>query len=100
MRFRSAALEQSYGDTIRSLAAAVDARDSQTELHCERATNLSIQLGRYLGLDEESLHRLQIGAQLHDIGKIGIPTPYCSNQVRLQTKSGCSCGAILLSASR
>jgi HD-GYP domain-containing protein (c-di-GMP phosphodiesterase class II) len=70
---RAAALERSYADTISSLAAAVDARDELTELHSERVTMLALRLGRYVGLDEESLKKLEIGAQLHDIGKIGIP---------------------------
>lgn len=66
-------LEHSYADTIRTLAAAIDARDSETELHSERVTALALRLGKYIGLDQGSLRKLSIGAQLHDIGKIGIP---------------------------
>jgi HD-GYP domain-containing protein (c-di-GMP phosphodiesterase class II) len=66
-------LEKSYAETIRSLASTIDARDSQTEMHSERVTRLALALGRYVGLSDPELQSLSNGAQLHDIGKIGIP---------------------------
>lgn len=66
-------LENSYAETMMSLAAAVDARDSQTESHSKRVTELAVRLARYVGLDETRLSALRNGAELHDIGKIGVP---------------------------
>jgi putative nucleotidyltransferase with HDIG domain len=68
-----AALERGYLDTIRSLAAAVDAKDPYTRGHAARVATLSVEIGRELGLDGETLQALEYGGILHDIGKIGIP---------------------------
>jgi HD-GYP domain-containing protein (c-di-GMP phosphodiesterase class II) len=68
-----AALERGYLDTIRSLAAAVDAKDPYTRGHAERVAGLSVAVGRELGLAPEVLQALEYGGILHDIGKIGIP---------------------------
>ena len=68
-----AALERGYLDTIRSLAAAVDAKDPYTRGHAERVAALAVEIGRELGLGPEALQALEYGGILHDIGKIGIP---------------------------
>jgi HD-GYP domain-containing protein (c-di-GMP phosphodiesterase class II) len=68
-----AALERGYLDTIRSLAAAVDAKDPYTRGHAARVSTLSVEIGRELGLAPEALQALEYGGVLHDIGKIGIP---------------------------
>lgn len=65
-------LEASYDRTIASLAAAVDARDASTEQHSARVTDLSIELGRWLGLSDTEIQQLHRGALLHDVGKIGV----------------------------
>ncbi len=68
-----AALERGYLDTIRSLAAAVDAKDPYTRGHAERVAALAVEIGRQLALSAEALQALEYGGILHDIGKIGIP---------------------------
>jgi HD-GYP domain-containing protein (c-di-GMP phosphodiesterase class II) len=65
-------LEQSYRQTIASLAAAVESRDAPTEFHSQRVTEMAVALGRWLKLSEEDLRDLEKGALLHDVGKIGI----------------------------
>ncbi len=65
-------LEQIYDQTLGTLMSALDARDHETEGHCNRVTELAISLGRQLGLRDEELKALERGALLHDIGKIGI----------------------------
>jgi HD-GYP domain-containing protein (c-di-GMP phosphodiesterase class II) len=67
------ALERGYLDTIRSLAAAVDAKDPYTRGHAERVSALAVEIGRELHLGPEALQALEHGGILHDIGKIGIP---------------------------
>jgi putative nucleotidyltransferase with HDIG domain len=57
---------------IRALAAALDARDPYTAGHSERVSAISVAIGRELGLGEEELEVLRLGALLHDIGKIGV----------------------------
>ncbi|HVF91949.1 MAG TPA: response regulator, partial [Blastocatellia bacterium] len=62
-----------YRATLRSLAAALEARDVETKGHSERVVAYCIRLGRQLGLGESALVTLEHGALLHDIGKIGLP---------------------------
>ncbi|MGA3088275.1 MAG: HD domain-containing phosphohydrolase [Terriglobales bacterium] len=56
-----------------TLGLAVEARDPYTEGHCERLAQNAVNMGRFLGLDDESLLALQRGGYLHDLGKIAVP---------------------------
>jgi putative two-component system response regulator len=56
-----------------SFALGVEARDPYTEGHCDRLSRYASELGRHLGLDEESVVALKRGGVLHDVGKIRIP---------------------------
>ena len=58
---------------VDSLLATLRARDLDTYTHSRRAVSISLLLGRECGLDQESMRSLELGALLHDIGKIGIP---------------------------
>jgi putative two-component system response regulator len=55
-----------------ALGRSVESRDPYTEGHCERLAQNASGLGRYLGLDEESIVALRRGGYLHDLGKIAI----------------------------
>jgi putative two-component system response regulator len=57
---------------IAALANAVEAKDSSTELHCQRLAGLAHQLGMSAGLEPATLKGLVFGALLHDIGTIGV----------------------------
>ena len=56
-----------------TLGLSVEARDPYTEGHCERLARDAADLGRFLGLDEESIVALGRGGFLHDLGKIAVP---------------------------
>jgi putative nucleotidyltransferase with HDIG domain len=64
--------QSAYVGSIRALALALDARDPYTAGHSERVSTLSVAVGRQMGMSEEDLEALRLGALLHDIGKIGI----------------------------
>ena len=64
--------ESAYVGSIRALAMALDARDPYTAGHSDRVSALSVLVGREMGLAEDQLEVLRLGALLHDIGKIGI----------------------------
>ncbi len=79
-RLRNLLRVKQYADELRraeevivSLALAVEAKDVYTEGHCQRLARYSVEVGNRLGLAEEELQALRLGAILHDIGKIGIP---------------------------
>jgi putative nucleotidyltransferase with HDIG domain len=65
--------EAAYTGAIRALATALDARDPYTAGHSDRVSVLSVAIGRSLGLPDDDLEVLRLGALLHDIGKIGVP---------------------------
>ncbi len=56
-----------------TLGLIVESRDPYTEGHCERLALHAVDLGRHLGLDEDSLVALRRGGYLHDLGKIAVP---------------------------
>ena len=61
-----------FKSAIQALAGSLELKDSYTHGHAERVTMYSMEIGRRLGLGEEELQVLHLGAILHDIGKIGI----------------------------
>lgn len=56
-----------------TLALSVESRDPYTVGHCERLALNASNLGRHLGLDQESIVALRRGGYLHDLGKIAVP---------------------------
>ena len=66
-------IENSYRMTLKALVQALETRDSETHGHSERVVTFSLRLGHELGLDKAALRTLELGALLHDIGKIGVP---------------------------
>jgi HD-GYP domain-containing protein (c-di-GMP phosphodiesterase class II) len=57
----------------RTLTVALGQRDHHTRAHSDRVVQLSAGLGYHIGLTEDEIELLSLGAQFHDIGKIGIP---------------------------
>jgi HD-GYP domain-containing protein (c-di-GMP phosphodiesterase class II) len=59
-------------NSVRMLAAAIDAKDPYTRGHSERVARYSIGIGKHLNLSDRDMRSLRISALLHDVGKIGI----------------------------
>ncbi len=66
-------LESSYGDMVRILAAALDARDNYTYGHSARVAQLALGLAEHLNFNQAELKELELACLLHDIGKIHVP---------------------------
>ena len=66
-------LESMYLETVRALAAAIEAKDHYTAEHGDKLASMAVAVGRRLGLDDDALRDLRYAAVLHDIGKIGVP---------------------------
>jgi len=58
--------------SIQMLAGAVDEKDPYTRGHSDRVTRYSLLIAKEMNLDTTFMETLQISAQLHDVGKIGI----------------------------
>ena len=59
-------------NSIRALAAAIDAKDPYTRGHSERVARYSSLVAKEMGLPSEDVRRVRLSALLHDVGKIGI----------------------------
>jgi putative nucleotidyltransferase with HDIG domain len=66
-------LDQLNWGTLVALARTVDAKSPWTAGHSERVTNLSLKIGKVMGLPAEDLELLHRAGLLHDIGKIAVP---------------------------
>jgi HD-GYP domain-containing protein (c-di-GMP phosphodiesterase class II) len=66
-------LRRAHRDTIAALSRSLDVKDVYTGGHIDRVAALAVELGKELGFKGEELEALEIGALLHDIGKIGVP---------------------------
>jgi putative nucleotidyltransferase with HDIG domain len=75
-----------YLGAIRALVAALDARDPYTAGHSERVSLLSVAIGHAMGLGQDDLDVLRLGALLHDIGKIGISDAILTKPTRLSAE--------------
>jgi HD-GYP domain-containing protein (c-di-GMP phosphodiesterase class II) len=58
--------------SIQMLAGAVDEKDPYTRGHSDRVTRYSLLMAKQMQLPASFMETLQISAQLHDVGKIGI----------------------------
>ena len=59
-------------NSIRALAAAIDAKDPYTRGHSERVARYASQVAREMELPAQDVRRVRLSALLHDVGKIGI----------------------------
>jgi len=80
VRERTAELSEAYQklkhanvETVTVLAETIEAKDPYTRGHCTRVRDLSLALAQRIGIGLKDQERLEYGALLHDIGKIGIP---------------------------
>ncbi len=58
---------------INSLIAMLGERDFDTEGHARRLEELSRKMGESLNLSKKQLSNLSLLAQMHDLGKVGVP---------------------------
>ncbi len=76
-------LESIYHDTIKALAAAIDAKDPWTKGHSDRVARISVAIAREMNLPEEDVRAIHIASHLHDIGKIVTETNILTKKGKL-----------------
>lgn len=82
-------LQDLYLNTVKALAAAIDAKDEYTHGHSFRVARFSLAIGRQLQLDGQQLNDLEIAAYMHDLGKIGISELILGKPGRLTHEEFC-----------
>lgn len=70
---RNRELQELNIQIITTLATTVEIMDPYTAGHSERISELTIRLGKWIGLSPSETEDLRIASLLHDIGKIGVP---------------------------
>lgn len=72
-RRKQAHYKKVIDETLDAFANVIDAKDEYTNGHSARVAIYSLELARRMGLSETQQENIGIIAQLHDIGKVGIP---------------------------
>jgi putative nucleotidyltransferase with HDIG domain len=60
-------------ETLRILGRAIARRDHDTGSHDSRVTLYAVRLAEAIGVDDQTMRHLIMGAFLHDVGKIAVP---------------------------
>jgi len=76
-------LSRSLDATLEALASLTEKRDPYTAGHMCRVGLLSAAIAEELGIDEQELRGIRIAADLHDVGKIVIPSEILSRPTQL-----------------
>ena len=65
-------LEDLFLASVQSLAEALEVKDPYTRGHSIRVSHYSSAIARVLNLDSDVVRQIELGGQVHDIGKIGV----------------------------
>ncbi|HEY2822114.1 MAG TPA: HD-GYP domain-containing protein [Candidatus Acidoferrum sp.] len=66
-------LRELHSGFVCCLNQLLDLRDLNTGLHSTRLAEWGLLVARSLGVSESDMYGLEMGALLHDIGKVGVP---------------------------
>ena len=74
VRRRIDRLERRFLDVVRQWGQSIESKDRYTLGHCERVADYTCAMAKAMGFDEQTLFWMRIGAMLHDVGKIVVPS--------------------------
>jgi putative two-component system response regulator len=80
---KTAALTQSYRETIMRLTKMSEFKDEETGAHIGRVSLYSVEVARALGWPEGDVTLIELASPMHDIGKVGIPSEILLKRGRL-----------------
>jgi cyclic di-GMP phosphodiesterase len=73
LRRSAVSLEQARLETVHKLSLAVEMRDEVTGEHLVRMSSYCEELSRRLEPGQDTCEQIGLAAQMHDIGKVGVP---------------------------
>ena len=65
-------IEELFLEGVHALVHALEAKDGYTRGHSMRVSNYAVSIARALDLDKDLVDTIALGAELHDVGKIGV----------------------------
>ena len=80
---QSVRLRAAYADTISSLVAALEAKDMYTKGHSVRVAEYAVLIAEAMGFTPDRVQRIEQGALLHDLGKVGVSRRVLAKEARL-----------------
>jgi putative nucleotidyltransferase with HDIG domain len=83
---RNAALESRFLEMAHHWGDSIESKDHYTQGHCERVAFFACILADTAGMDSRSLFWFRLGALLHDIGKIIVPTEVLNKAGKLSSE--------------
>ena len=75
-------VEQNFLDTVKAFIGLLETRDLHIGSHCKRVASFTRSLADQYDLSDRVKHEIEVGALLHDIGKMSIP-----DQILIKTRS-------------
>ncbi|MFQ6046218.1 MAG: HD domain-containing phosphohydrolase, partial [Gemmatimonadales bacterium] len=72
VRQQAARIEELFLQGVQTLVEALEAKDAYTRGHSTRVSAYAGSTARALGLSDTEVTLIELGAQLHDVGKIGV----------------------------
>jgi putative nucleotidyltransferase with HDIG domain len=67
-------LERRFQHLVQQWAQSIESKDAYTLGHCERVADYACAIATDMGFDETTLFWFRVGALLHDVGKIVVPS--------------------------
>ncbi len=77
------ALERAFERIVAEWADSIESADRYTRGHCERVADYACRLALAAGLDARALPWFRMGALLHDVGKVDVPSSILNKPGRL-----------------
>lgn len=68
-------LARANEETLLALVSALDMRERNTRLHSQRVRDYTLLLAERYGVSGNEMRAIELGALLHDVGKIAVPDP-------------------------
>jgi response regulator RpfG family c-di-GMP phosphodiesterase len=85
VRERTAALTNTFHETVKALGLLTEKRDPYTAGHQNRVALLAMGIGRKLGLTPKELEVIHVASLLHDIGKVAVPVELLTKPTQLSS---------------
>jgi putative two-component system response regulator len=71
VRYQAKRIKELFLEGVQTLAHALEAKDAYTSGHSMRVSRYAVRTALHLGFTGDHLEDIRLGAELHDIGKIG-----------------------------
>ena len=71
-------LAEALDGSIHAIGKALEARDPYTSGHMHRVAKLAAAIAKEMGLEQQQVEGIYMGASIHDIGKIQVPAEILS----------------------